>query len=206
MKSITPRDCNPGVFLLNSSMKDEIVIVSGLPRSGTSLMMQMLHAGGLETVTDSERVADEDNPAGYFEFEPVKKMKQDATWLVAARGKVVKVISQLLFDLPPTEKYAVIFLQRDLDEVLVSQDKMLSRSGKKGAPHDMMRTAFQNHLAKLAAWFETQGNMSVLRVDYSGVMAEPSDEAARIREFLTVPLDLEKMAAAVNPQLYRNRF
>lgn len=186
-------------------MNNEIVIVSGLPRSGTSLMMQMLHSGGLEAVTDRERVADEDNPAGYFEFEPVKKMKQDASWVGSARGKVVKVISQLLFDLPSTEKYAVVFMQRDLQEVLASQDKMLARSGKKGASHDMMSTAFQNHLSKLDSWLVTQGNMRVLRVNYSSVVAEPSDEAKRINEFLGTKLDLDVMSAAVNPSLYRNR-
>ncbi len=196
---------SPGFIFMAVSMNSEITIVSGLPRSGTSLMMQMLHLGGLEALTDRERVADEDNPAGYFEFEPVKKMKQETAWLADARGKVVKVISQLLFDLPSTERYAIVLMQRDLAEVLASQDKMLARSGRKSASHEMMRSAFQNHLAKLAGWLETQSHMRVLRVDYSHVVADPLVESERINEFLGGMLDTEKMTTAVDPELYRNR-
>ncbi len=186
-------------------MTPEIIVVSGLPRSGTSLMMQMLHKGGLETVTDHERVADEDNPAGYYEFEPVKKMKQETGWLPDARGKVVKIISQLLFDLPATERYAVVFMQRDIDEVLTSQDKMLARSGRKGAAHEMMRSAFQNHLAKLDGWLETQPHIRVLKLEYAQVVADPLASAQKLKEFLGLDLAPEKMAAAVDPSLYRNR-
>ncbi|MDZ4658613.1 MAG: sulfotransferase [Bythopirellula sp.] len=186
-------------------MSSEIVIVSGLPRSGTSLMMQMLHHGDLAAVTDRERVADEDNPAGYFEFEPVKKMKQDTTWLADARGKAVKVISQLLFDLPATEHYAILFIERDLAEVLASQDKMLARSGRKGASHAMMRSAFEKHLAKLDGWLQTQPHIRLLRLNYPEVIAQPLAQAERIKSFLGLDLDPEKMAAAVDPSLYRNR-
>ena len=186
-------------------MSSEIVVVSGLPRSGTSLMMQMLHQGGIEPVTDRERVADEDNPAGYFEFEPVKKMKQDTTWLPQARGKAVKVISQLLFDLPATEKYAILFMQRDLNEVLASQDKMLARAGRKGAPHAMMRSAYQSHLAKLDAWLQTQPHIRMLRLNYPEMIAQPLSQAKQIKGFLERDLDQLKMAAAVDPSLYRNR-
>src|SRR5437899_6081528 len=101
-------------------MDSEIVIVSGLPRSGTSLMMQMLDNGGVAVVTDNLRTADTDNPRGYYEFEQVKKIKQDASWLPGTRGKAFKMVSQLLYDLPPDEKYRVIFMQRNLDEVLLS--------------------------------------------------------------------------------------
>lgn len=186
-------------------MPSEIVVVSGLPRSGTSLMMQMLTRGGLEAVTDGQRVADEDNPAGYYEFEPVKKLKQDQTWLATSRGKVVKIISQLLFDLPATEKYAVVFMQRDLSEVLASQDKMLARSGRKGASHEMMGTAFRNHLAKLETWLKGQPHIRVLRLDYSHVVAEPESATTEIKNFLNLELDEQKMATAVDAGLYRNR-
>src|SRR5215475_8067096 len=100
--------------------KNEIVVVSGLPRSGTSLMMQMLDKGGLEVVTDKIRAADTDNPRGYYEYEQVKKIKQDKSWLPATRGKAFKMVSQLLYDLPPTEKYRVIFMERDFEEMLDS--------------------------------------------------------------------------------------
>src|ERR1700686_1129847 len=109
------------------SMNGAIIVVSGLPRSGTSLMMQMLDNGGLEVVTDNIRTPDTDNPRGYYEFEQVKKIKQDASWLSGTRGKGFKMVSQLLYELPPTEKYRVIFMERDLDEVLDSQEKMLQR-------------------------------------------------------------------------------
>jgi hypothetical protein len=186
-------------------MTPEIVVVSGLPRSGTSLMMQMLVKGGLEAVTDHERVADEDNPAGYYEFEPVKKMKQETAWLPDARGKVVKIISQLLFDLPASERYAVVFMQRSMDEVLASQDKMLARSGRKGAAHEIMRSAFQNHLVKLDGWLQTQPHIRVLKLEYAQVVAEPLSSAQKITEFLGLELAPEEMATAVDPQLYRNR-
>src|SRR6516165_1289807 len=110
-------------------MISEIVIVSGLPRSGTSLMMQMLDHGGVPVVTDHIRSADTDNPKGYYEFEQVKTIKRDTSWLPATRGKAFKMVSQLLYDLPPGETYRIIFMERDLDEVLLSQEKMLTRLG-----------------------------------------------------------------------------
>ena len=116
------------------SLEMEIIIVSGLPRSGTSLLMQMLAAGGITVITDKLRTADADNPRGYYEFELVKKIKQDASWLPQVRGKAVKMISQLLYDLPGNESYRVILMERDLDEVLVSQEKMLERLGRTAAP------------------------------------------------------------------------
>src|SRR5262245_40494991 len=111
-------------------MTDEIIIVSGLPRSGTSLMMQLLDAGGVEVVTDGVRAADPDNPRGYYEFEKVKQVKRDASWLPGVRGKAVKMVSQLLLDLPPTERYRVVFMERDLAETIDSQERMLQRLGR----------------------------------------------------------------------------
>src|SRR5215813_11558433 len=108
-------------------MNTEIIVVSGLPRSGTSLMMQMLASGGVEVVTDHIRTADTDNPRGYLEFEKVKKIKEDQSWLPAVRGKAVKMVSQLLYDLPASERYRILFMERDLDEMLLSQEKMLKR-------------------------------------------------------------------------------
>ena len=115
-------------------MDAEIIIVSGLPRSGTSLMMQMLASGGLKTVTDNVRTADTDNPRGYYELEKVKKIKDDASWLPETRGKAFKMVSQLLFDLPPNERYRIIFMERDLDEMLVSQEAMLQRRARAAGP------------------------------------------------------------------------
>ena len=104
----------------NSCAASEIIVVSGLPRSGTSLMMQMLERGGVEVVTDNIRTADTDNPRGYYEFEQVKKIKGDASWLPGTRGKALKMVSQLLYELPASERYRIIFMERDLDETILS--------------------------------------------------------------------------------------
>ena len=122
-------------------MENEIVIVSGLPRSGTSLMMQMLDRGGLAVVTDHVRSPDTDNPRGYYELEQVKRIKEDVSWLPATRGKAFKMVSQLLYELPANESYRVIFMERDLDEMILSQEKMLARLGKPAAPSQRYQTA-----------------------------------------------------------------
>jgi hypothetical protein len=186
-------------------MASEIIIVSGLPRSGTSLMMQMLAGGGVEVLTDNVRTADTDNPRGYYEYEMVKKLKQDASWLPATRGKAVKVVSPLLYDLPATEEYRILFLERDLDEVLLSQEKMLERLGRRSAPREEMKRAYVLHLERLDEWLGRQGNMAVLRVPCSDLIQRPRGQAERVREFLGGTLDVEEMVKAVDPSLYRNR-
>jgi hypothetical protein len=186
-------------------MDTKIAVVSGLPRSGTSLMMQMLHSGGVEVVTDHVRAADADNPRGYYEFEKVKKIKQDATWLPETRGKAFKMVSQLLYDLPPGEEYRVIFMDRDLDEVLRSQEKMLQRLGRPAAPREQLKRAFVLHLERLHDWLHKQPNIAVLRVRYGDLVERPEQEAARVGEFLGGASDVARMAQAVDPSLYRNR-
>src|SRR5947209_5605693 len=143
-------------------MGPEIIIVSGLPRSGTSLMMQMLDNGGVAVVTDHVRTADLHNPNGYYELEAVKRIKRDASWLPATRGKAFKMVSQLLYDLPPGEAYRILFMERDLDEVLLSQEKMLQRLGRPAAPREEMRRAFKVHLHRLHEWLRQQSHMAVL--------------------------------------------
>jgi hypothetical protein len=187
------------------SMNNEVIVVSGLPRSGTSLMMQMLDRGGIEAVTDVIRTPDVDNPRGYFEFEQVKKIKEDASWLPATRGKVVKMVSQLLYDLPASEKYLIIFMERDLDEVIASQEKMLARLNRPAAPADEIRKAFVKHLERLREWLATQPHMQVLNVRYSDLIADPEGQARRISEFLGGRADVGGMVGAVDPSLYRNR-
>jgi hypothetical protein len=183
----------------------EIVVVSGLPRSGTSLMMQMLAAGGIALLTDLQRTADADNPRGYFELEAVKRLRQDAAWLTAARGKAIKVVSQLLRDLPASERYAVLLMQRDLDEVLDSQAAMIARQGRTGGARATLRAAFENHLVQTAAWLAAQPHLRSVTVDYAAVVADPTGQAALINAFLGGALDESEMAAAVDPALYRNR-
>jgi hypothetical protein len=186
-------------------MDNEIIIVSGLPRSGTSLMMQMLQNGGIEVVTDHLRTADTDNPRGYFELERVKKIRHDASWLPDTRGKSFKMVSQLLYDLPATERYRILFMERDLDEVLISQEKMLERLGHPAVPRDQMRRSFLLHLDKLHAWLRQQRHMAVFLVRYNELLEKPDQQARRISEFLEARADAEKMALSVDPSLYRNR-
>ena len=186
-------------------MDAEIVIVSGLPRSGTSLMMQMLDHGGLEIVTDNLRVPDTDNPRGYYELEKVKKIKQDASWLPATRGKGFKMVSQLLLDLPESERYRIIFMERDLDEMIVSQEKMLKRLGRPAAPRDEIRTAFANHLGRLRDWLGRHPHIRILYVKYSDLIENALEQSLRISAFLDGKVDAQAMAKAVDPSLYRNR-
>jgi len=187
-------------------MDQTITIVSGLPRSGTSLMMQMLDRGGMEVVTDNIRTADEDNPKGYYEFEKVKKIKEDSSWLKDTRGKVFKMVSMLLLDLPPDEKYKIIFMQRNMSEVLASQRKMLERLNKKSDTNDgEMGELLTVHLKKTYNWLEQQENFDVYYVNYNILMADPLKEAKFLIEFLGINLDVDKMACVIDNSLYRNR-
>lgn len=186
---------------------DEIVVVSGLPRSGTSMMMKMLAAGGLTPLTDGQREADEDNVGGYYEFEQVKKVAQDPGWLEEARGKVVKVISRLLYDLPKTYHYRVIFMQRHLDEVLASQQQMLQRRGRAdgGGGDAELKRLFQKHLDEIGKWLGEQANFSVLYVNYNEMLSQPDAKVQELVRFLGGTLDAARMSAVVDQQLYRQR-
>ncbi len=186
-------------------MQNEIVIVSGLPRSGTSLMMQMLDQGGLSVVTDNVRTADPDNPRGYYELEQVKTIKRDVSWLPATRGKAFKMVSQLLYELPSNEHYRVIFMERDLDEVILSQEKMLARLGKTAAPSGEIKRHFAGHLERLREWLAGRPNMMALYIRYRELVERPEVQSARISEFLGGRVDADRMAKTVEPSLYRNR-
>jgi hypothetical protein len=187
--------------------KPFITIVSGLPRSGTSMMMQVIEAGGITALTDNLRTRDEDNPQGYYEYEPVKKTKEDPFWVPGARGKVVKMVYRLLYDLPGDQEYRVIFMRRNIDEVLTSQKKMLQRSGKPGAAisDERLKELFLTELDKFDRWIAEQKNFSIIEVDYSDMVASPGTQCKRINEFLGGVLDCDRAVAAVNPSLYRNR-
>lgn len=186
---------------------DFATVVSGLPRSGTSLMMQMLHAGGLPVLADQQRVADENNPRGYFEYEPVKRLRSDRSWLPLARGRAVKIIHLLLHDLllDGSMRYRIIFMQRPLSEVLASQQAMLQREGRAGADPAVLRRAFEGQLAQLHAWLSAQPDVRVLHVDYHRVLAEPLAVADALCGFLAIELDRNAMAGAVDPALHRQR-
>jgi len=196
-------------FFGKQKQGEPVIVVSGLPRSGTSMLMKMLEAGGVEVFTDGVRQADEDNPRGYFELEKVKNLQKqtDRSWLREARGKAVKVISQLLPELPPENTYKVLFINRNLHEVIASQNKMLLRRGEKVDPasDERMRGLFEKHLEKTKSWLESGKHFEVLELDYSQVIAAPVLQARKIREFLGQNLDVDKMAGAVEASLYRNR-
>lgn len=191
----------------NINHKPPIVIVSGLPRSGTSMMMRMLAEGGLPVLTDEVRRADDDNPAGYFELEVVRQLKEgNVAWLEGARGKAVKVISALLEHLPGNYQYKIIFMERDARETLASQKKMLDHRGQTSQlSDDEMEQQFQTHLAVLKPWLVRQPNLDVLFVNYNGLLAAPEPSCERIAEFLGWPLNQTRMLAVPDQQLYRNR-
>jgi Sulfotransferase family len=184
---------------------DEIIIVSGLPRSGTSLMMQMLDRGGIPVVTDNVRTADTDNPRGYYELERVKTIKRDASWLPEMKGKAVKIVSQLLYELPSNHKYRVIFMERDLDEVVPSQEKMLIRLGRAAAPAAEIKRQYALHLERLRQWLAEQRYIEVLHVRYDDVMQRPEEQAERVSAFLGGRTDPARMIEAIDASLYRNR-
>lgn len=190
----------------DQSKRSFIAVVSGLPRSGTSLMMKMLDAGGMPIVTDHVRGADIDNPEGYYEFEKVKKMKQDVSWLQDTRGKAFKMVSLLLLDLPPGETYKVIFMERNLDEVIASQNKMLAH--KNIAPttdDDATGRMLQSHVDKVRQWVVNQKNISLMNINYNRLINAPDVEVEKVITFLAMPLEKEKMLLSIHMELYRNR-
>jgi hypothetical protein len=184
-----------------------IVVVSGLPRSGTSMAMKMLEAGGMSIVTDGLRTADEDNPKGYYEDERVKDLHRegDKAWLGEARGSVVKVISFLLKHLPADNNYKVLFMHRDLREIVASQGKMLVRRAEADETPDEKAVALLEEQVRDARFFLRRPQFEVLELSYKETLDSPRPQARRIAEFLGEPLDVEKMAQVVDRQLYRNR-
>ncbi len=184
-----------------------ITIVSGLPRSGTSLMMQMLVAGGMSPLSDGERVADTDNPRGYLEWERIKTLPQNPGCIAEAEGKVVKVISRLLLSLPAGHEYRIIFMQRPLPEVLSSQEQMMRRRGtlKAGGNQAVMAAAFEKHLREVYAWMEGKPHVRALRLSYHEVLSQPKETSQKVAEFVGVPLISDAMIRQVDSSLYRNR-
>ncbi len=185
-----------------------IVVVSGLPRSGTSMAMKMLEAGGLSLVIDGIRTADEDNPKGYYEDERVKDLAQmdDKSWLGDSQGKAIKIISYLLKELPADRNYKVLFVRRNLQEVLASQTKMLERRGESSESSDeRMIEIYEDHLWKVNRLLKREPHIDAFDLPYKQVLADPASQAQRIRDFLDLDLDVEKMAGVVDNSLYRNR-
>lgn len=189
------------------SRTQTVIVVSGLPRSGTSMMMKMLVEGGLQVLTDSIRAADEDNPNGYFELEMVKQLSEgQKDWLANADHKLVKVISALLEHLPPENHYKVLFMERQIPEILASQRKMLARRNETSTISDAdMEAQFREHLKVIKYWLARQPNMEIMYVDYNRMMADPDQYVQKIADFIGEPVDVAKMRAVPNASLYRNR-
>jgi hypothetical protein len=184
-----------------------IVVVSGLPRSGTSMAMKMLEAGGLGVVTDGLRAADEDNPKGYYEDERVKDLYRegDKTWLRDSRGKVIKIISFLLKSLPADNNYKVLFMHRNLKEIVASQNKMLARRGESNDTPDDRAVALLDEQVRDARFFLRRPQFEVLELSYREILDAPGPVAVKMAAFVGGPLDLQKMTQVVDVQLYRNR-
>lgn len=190
-------------------ISETIMVVSGLPRSGTSMMMKMLEAGGIQAVTDNIRQADDDNPKGYYELEKVKELDKsdESSWMKEAQGKAIKVISQLLKSLPSNYTYKVLFMQRKMDEILASQKQMLIRRGQ---PTDRisdeeMAQLFDKHLQQVQEWLRTQPNFDVMYVPYNEVLVAPDKFITDINRFLGGTLNTAAMKGVVDKSLHRQR-
>ena len=184
-----------------------LTIVSGLPRSGTSMMMQMLEAGGVPVLTDNIRQADADNPRGYYEYEPVKQLSRDSSWLASADGKATKLVYLLLYDLPKSHNYRVILMERNLEEVIASQEAMLQRQGKQAGSLSgpQVMQLFRRHLQELGDWLPRQDNFKVLRVSYNDIVKDPGTAVQEIDQFLGGGLDTTAMRDVLDISLYRQR-
>jgi hypothetical protein len=205
---------SPARWLRRLRFGAPIIVVSGLPRSGTSMMMQMLAAGGVSVVSDGVREADESNPSGYFELEAVKALDKDGDrrWLADARGRAVKIVSALLEHLPESHNYKVIFMERPLGEVLASQDAMLARAGAApdaSAADTGSRAAlvaeYERHLRRVRTRVTARACFEMLPVSYAEAIADPRRIAEQVARFVGAPLDIDAMAASVDPRLYRQR-
>lgn len=182
-------------------MSLSLVVVSGLPRSGTSLMMGALAAGGLPVVSDGKREADRHNPRGYFEDRRVLKLAQDARWLQNCGGKALKILSHQLPYLPPELPAKVLFMRRPINQIMASQSAMLGETG-----HDpALANLFGRDLVKTLEWLGTQPNLATLEVSYPLVLAQPREEFTRVVEFLGESLNLDAMTASVDPSLHRQK-
>ena len=199
VQSATPQEAT-------GSENEFITVVSGLPRSGTSMVMQMLNAADYPCLTDGVRQADADNPHGYFEYEKVKRLRQDWTWLPEAKGKAVKIIAQLIPFLPPQFSYRVMFMERNISEVLASQRVMLQRQGKSGGNLSdvQLSNIFERQVREVKRGLAQRGTL-MLDVAYLDALQRPIEVAEKIQVFLGENLDVCAMAAAIDPNLYRQR-
>lgn len=188
-------------------MKNSITIVTGLPRSGTSMMMRMLEAGGIEVATDNLRTADTDNPNGYYELEVVKNIKDDTSWVENMKGKAFKMVSTLLYHLPEEYDYNLVFMRRHAQEIMDSQHRMLKRLGKNTNPDDDVKfiSLFEKHLNHIDEWIASKTNVSNLYVPYNQLLNTPPELLNAIGQHIDKDLNIEAMCNVIDKNLYRNR-
>jgi hypothetical protein len=195
--------------LSRASRGEPLIVVSGLPRSGTSMMMKMLEAGGIPIWSDQERGADIDNPKGYFELERIKDLEKetDKSYLREGRGKAVKAISFLIKELPDDNDYRVIFMRRDLDEVIASQEKMIARldQGDTSADPEALKEAYRNDIVRTRLLCKKRPNFDLIEVSYRSAIEDPATTSCAVNAFLGGHLDEAAMREAVDASLYRNR-
>jgi len=186
-------------------MKD-IIVVSGLPRSGTSLMMNMLSVGGIPVFIDGKRLSDDSNPNGYFEFDKVKYLKNDASWIPQVRGKAIKIISNLLEYLPENERYKIIFIERDINEIIASQESMLKRFGKSQVNNAELKKSFIKHLNYIKPYLDNGPNIDVTYLNYRRIIDNPEYAVNNIFYFLGIHhINKKLMEQVVDPSLYREK-
>jgi hypothetical protein len=172
-------------------------------------MMKLLEKAGLPILTDNVRAADTDNEGGYYEYEPVKWMKEgDNSWMKNAVGKGVKIISHLLPNLPPDYNYKVVFMTRDLREVIASQDAMLkNRDENEEKPIDEgnLVQIFAEHVEKVRDWMASQANIEAVYVNYNELVKEPVEQLKKLESLLNLKLNAADIIAEINPAYYRQR-
>lgn len=187
----------------NKHRENQIVLVSGLPRSGTSLMMQMLDKGGVEALVDGKREADDSNPKGYYEYEPVMSLHRDNSWMKKTKNKSLKVVAPLLKHIDPQFRYKIIFMKRDLNEVVKSQQKMIGKSTDT-LPITLLNS-YQEQLNHIEVWKEKEPGVELIYIDYKEIIENPDKMSEKVENFIGKKLNKEKMAACVDKSLYRNR-
>jgi len=193
---------------MTKPLRKEVTIVSGLPRAGTSLLMSLLQEGGIPLLCDGQRAPDDDNPRGYFEYAAVKRMKEDSSWVDQAEGRAVKVILHLLDALPLQRSYRVLFVHRDVREVVASQERMLRRHGQTEAvlPFERLVEIFAAQEAFARTWVRRQPGFSVLDVDYNQLLKDPKPILEAIVRFASLQAPVARLATRIEPSLYRNRY
>lgn len=182
---------------------NQIVVVSGLPRSGTSLMMQMLQSGGIEVLTDSNRKADVSNPKGYLEYKPVMALHKDNSWLNIAQNKSIKIVAPLLKFLDPKYRYKVIFMTRDLSEVVKSQQKMIGKDIDT-LPVKLFE-AYKRQLQQVETWKEKEPSVEFIYIDYKDAIYNTERTVKKVASFVGKQLNTEAMQSCVDKNLHRNK-